>query len=244
MPWWSLALILATVTVVAAVRPVKLQSTLYSLPIPLTLGLIGSGADVSRLQPLSVFGVVLFFYIVSGLRTRLRWQTYPATIGSALIILGLLELLAIPDVTSLLWPTALALVAWATSASLALKRLSRAPVSEPDRPGIGQVDVVSVVAVVPMLIIVALTAGHIGSVGAMFPFAGMCVSLAVQTNDLPEFSDRFAVRSIGLIGYNASYALVATEVPRALAIGIGWSTYLVLLAASLLLERRVTTRAN
>ena len=243
MPWWSLALILATVTVVAAVRPVQLQSTLYSLPIPLTLGLIGSGSDVSRLQPLSVFGVVLFFYIVSGLRVRLGWQAYPATLGSALTILGLLEILALPTVTSLVWPTAVALAAWLIGATLALRRLRHISPEPDDRPSIGQVDVISVVAVIPMLIIVALTAGHIGSVGAMFPFAGMCVSLAVQTANLSEFADRFAVRSIGLIAYNTTYAMVAADLPRAASIGLGWLAYLTLLAASLQLEREVTKRA-
>ena len=88
MPWWSLALILLTVTVVAAVRPIRLQSTLYSLPIPLSLGLLGIGSEVSPLQPLSVFGVVAFFYMVSHLRRDRGWASYPATIGSGLSYWG------------------------------------------------------------------------------------------------------------------------------------------------------------
>ena len=93
-----------------------------------------------------------------------------------------------------------------------------------------------------MLVIVALTASHIGSVGAMFPFAGMCVSLAVPTEELAEFSDRFAVRSIGLIGYNICFAYLAPLVEVPVAIALRWLTYFVLLTGALTLKSRYTSR--
>src|SRR4051812_1961380 len=118
MPWWSLALIMVTVTVVSVVRPVSLQSTLYSLPIPLTLGLLGSGQTVSKAQPLSVLGVVLFFYLVAILRLRGKWPSYPSSIASALVVLGALELLALWSPRTVVVPATLAVTFWVVTSSI------------------------------------------------------------------------------------------------------------------------------
>ncbi len=231
---------LVVVVAVALVRPVSFQATLYSLPIPLTVGLATIPGTVSSIQPLSVFCAVGFFYLAAWLRDKWR-NAYTASICSGgatfVAIVGLNHL---PQLST--WSAALiALAAWIPIGVTAFRRLAANRDEIPRRA----VDWRNILSVLPMFALASVALPIAGSLGAMFPFAGLAVSTAIPGR-LWTFAHAFALRSIGLIGFSIIFASARIDygIHAAAALVLSWLCYLTIVGIVTTVSRKTISAPN
>lgn len=231
---------LVVVVSVALVRPTALQATLYSLPIPLTVGLASLSGSVSTLQPLSAFAAIGFFFLAAWLRDLVHNRFIASLAAGAVAFVALIGLNQLPQAG--VWPPiCIAIGGWVPIAVFAIRHLNAA-VRHPPEKTVGWRNLL---ASVPMFLIAIFAAPLAGSLAAMFPFAGLAVSTAIPGR-LWLFAYNFALRAIGLIGYCSAYVVSIRlfDSSPLLAFLVSWIVYLILLLGALALRKHWPTRRH
>ena len=230
----SALLIAAVVLAVRLVPSLRFKAAVYSLPIPMTLALVGSGGHVDARHLLGVVMLVLFFVAVSVLHHRYGLHILLAD-GLALLAYLLLAwpLAALGRMPFL--PTLVAVCGlWAITAA---RRPPAVPVegTPPGRPGL-----LSVMVVVGTALLMAPLGGVLQSFVVTFPYSGVLVVVETRRS-LPAFTRQFARASLALVAFLAAYHF-AEPYGRGWALATAWAAHLT--TAGLLLATARTTPAR
>ena len=212
----SALLIAAVVIAVRLIPSARLKATVYSLPIPMTLALLATGAPVDARHLLGVLLLVLFFVVVTVLHHRCGLHIVVADaagVAAYLLIawpltgLGGLPFAAVLAVVCLLW------------APVGLPRPPHAPGEPPRRPSVPRAALV-----VGAALLIAPLAGQLQAFVVTFPYSGVLV--AVETRRaLPAFTRQFARASLALVAFLAVHYAAAPLGP-AWALAAAWAAHL------------------
>ena len=221
----AMSLVLAGVVwAISMIRSVGVQALVYSLPIPVSLVLVSTGATVDGSQVVGVAALVLFFLQISWLHAHWRWNILVADVAAAATYV------AIGAVSSRLpnlpfWPAAgLYLGCWL----LVVRRLGCGPVpavsggETPRRRDPLPVFVrpfVAFAGALPMVWLGTLLQGMV----VTFPYSGVLVVVEARSR-IWEFSRQFIRNSISLLFFLAGYQLLQ-DISTPVALVGGWSAF-------------------
>ncbi|MFG2050341.1 hypothetical protein ACGFIW_23270 [Micromonospora sp. NPDC048935] len=231
----AVLLVTAVVWAVSLIRSVRMRALVYSLPLPMTLALVGTGHRVQGAQLLGVLGLNLFFVVVAVTHHLWRW---PILIADAAGIIGYVALsaglLAVPVP---FWPTLAGTVAlWAVT-MLLLRRQHPAPTAPPTAPPpVAEAGPRTRLPAAVKLLVILLGATLTGLLGELlramvvtFPYSGVLVAIESR-RDLVAFTRHFARNSLALVGFLAAYH-VWQDTSTAAAMAAGWVAFAVLAVA-------------
>ncbi|MEU4470958.1 hypothetical protein [Micromonospora sp. NPDC023888] len=244
----AVLLVTAVVWAVSLIRSVRMRALVYSLPLPMTLALVGTGHRVQGAQLLGVLGLNLFFVVVAVTHHRLRW---PILVADAAGIIGYVALstglLAVPVP---FWPALVGTVAlWAVT-MLLLRRHAPVPTAAPSSAGplpsaerqaragpqVAETGQRTRLPAPVKLLVILLGATLTGLLGELlramvvtFPYSGVLVAIESR-RDLVAFTRHFARNSLALVGFLAAYHRWQ-DTSTVTALAAGWVTFAVLAAA-------------
>ncbi|MEU7587643.1 hypothetical protein AB0A95_15235 [Micromonospora sp. NPDC049230] len=243
----AVLLVTAVVWAVSLIRSVRMRALVYSLPLPMTLALVGTGHRVQGAQLLGVLGLNLFFVVVAVTHHRWRW---PILIADAAGIIGYVAfsagLLAVPVP---FWPALVGTVLLWTVAMLLLRRQHPTPTAPSSTgppvgagppssagPPVGESGPRTRLPAPVKLLVILLGATLTGLLGELlramvvtFPYAGVLVAIESR-RDLVTFTRHFARNSLALVGFLAAYH-VWQDTSTAAALTAGWVAFAVLAVA-------------
>lgn len=212
----SALLIAAVVVVVRLIPSVRLKAAVYSLPIPMTLALLASGAPVDARHLLGVVLLVLFFAVVSTLHHRLGLHILLADAGA--VAAYLLIAWPLTGLGGLSFPLVLAAVCLLWTA-VGLRRPPPARNAPPQRPRLADAALV-----VGAALLIAPLAGTLQAFVVTFPYSGVLVAVETRRT-LPAFTRQFARASLALVAFLAAYHL-ATPLGTGWALATAWGAHL------------------
>ncbi|WP_326557072.1 hypothetical protein [Micromonospora sp. NBC_01796] len=227
MSWTTVLLVAAVVWSVSLIRSVRWRAFVYSLPLPMTVALAGTGFPVDGTQVLGVVALNLFFLTVTVAYHRFKVPILLADLLGLAVYLGLsaalLQVAPLPFVPVLvgvlgLWSVVMLLLPrWAGP-------LPPAPQRHP-LPALLRLPVILAGSTVAVLL-----GQQLRGMVVTFPYSGVLVAIESR-RDLAEFSRHFVGNSLALVGFLAGYHwLESGPLPVALAGGwAGWAVTALLL---------------
>jgi hypothetical protein len=187
---------------VSLVRSVPRRAFIYSLPLPITVVLLGTGTAVSAQHLVGVVLLILFVTVVAVLHDRLRWPILAADLaGAAVYVAGSWILVRVGPLPFL--PTLAATVAVWAGAVLANRRMTApAPISE--RAGT-PIPVLRKLLIIAAGAVVCVWMGQLlqGMV-VTFPYAGVLVVIETRRH-LDQFRVHFTRNSLALVAFLTAY---------------------------------------
>ncbi|MEV6350493.1 hypothetical protein [Actinoplanes sp. NPDC051851] len=222
----SALLIAAVVLAVRLVSSVRLKAAVYSLPIPMTLALLGSGGHVDARHLLGVVLLVLFFVTVGTLYRRGVPILLADGLGVAAYLLVAWPLTAL-DRLPFLPVLAAVVLLWTIAAARRPPGLRAAP----ERLG-----PLSVLLVVGAALLTAPLGGALQGFVVTFPYSGVLVVVETRRS-LAAFTRQFARAALALVAFLAAFHYVQPY-GTGWALAAAWTTHLTITAALLLTPAR------
>lgn len=240
--WWSFPAITLIVLATLVIRNPRLQASVYSLPLPISIAILGSPHHQSPLTILGVTLLVVFFFCVAALRNLPR--ILAVSIATVLLLLVQYFLLQTFSLT-LAQAVGFHFGAWGVWFILHRLWVRRAHRAEP-RPSNWQVSPRSLASIPIATGASMLGARFIGPFVITFPYSGIPVSLLLEKEQISPFARTFADRSVLIGVFIATYSLAITYLPSFRALGLAWLAYLILSGFVLALEeiRKRRTRSQ
>ncbi|GAB1692340.1 hypothetical protein [Krasilnikovia sp. M28-CT-15] len=202
---------------VGLIRPVRARALLYSLPVPMSLVLVGGRVHVDGTQVIGVLLLVAFFAVTALLHLRLGWPVLLADVTAAAGYVAVAWALPAPlplvpcvIIVVGLWLAGL-LVPWPSPATPAAPR--------PSRPRAA----LKLAAVCATTFAVAGLAGLLAGLVVTFPFSGVLVAVEVR-RDLAAFTRHFARTAIALVAFVCGFAAGQDHGVGA-GLALGWLAY-------------------
>jgi hypothetical protein len=212
----SALLIAAVVVAVRLIPSVRLKAAVYSLPIPMTLALLASGAPVDARHLLGVVLLVLFFAVVTVLHLRLGLHILLA--DAVAVAAYLLIALPLTGLGGLPFAPVLAAVC-ALWAVVGLRRPPPSGTEPPRRPSLA-----NAALVVGAALLIAPLAGVLQAFVVTFPYSGVLVAVETRRT-LPAFTRQFARAALALVAFLAAFHLAA-PLGTGGALAAAWAAHL------------------
>ncbi|MFK3985683.1 hypothetical protein ACI2K4_35640 [Micromonospora sp. NPDC050397] len=220
MSWTTVLVVTAVVWLVTLIRSVRWRAFVYSLPLPMTVALVGSNHPVDGTQLLGVVGLNLFFLTVTVGYLRLGLPILLAdALGLGVYLVLSAALLRIgplafgPTLVGVLGLWLVVTVWLRRRAGPAPPRPSRQPLPAPLR----------LLVVLAGSTVTVLLGEQLRGMVVTFPYSGVLVAIESR-HDLAEFSRHFAGNSLGLVGFLAGYHWLA-DGTQTLALAGAWTGY-------------------
>jgi hypothetical protein len=247
----------AVVWAVTLIRSVRLRALVYSLPLPMSLVLLGGPGRVDGTQVIGVALLVGFFAVVTAVHARLGGHILLADALGILAYVGVAA--AVARVGPIPFLPALAAVCLSWLAVQAGRRLvpgrdagRAASYTERDtgrqardgspavaRPGLAGALGRLVLVCAAALLTVGL-GGLLSGLVVTFPYSGVLVAVEARRH-LGEFTGHFARTSLALVAFLAGYRL-AQDAGTWPGLAAGWAAFSVTAAALHLTGRHPTGR--
>lgn len=239
MTFASALAIAVVVWSISMLRSVPLRALVYSLPVPMSLALVGSGVTVDGIQLVGVVLLVLFFAIVAALHLRLRWPILlaDATAAIACAAAGWALPRGLPLVPALIGVVVLWLLALAVAPNATTEPVAMAPA----RRSVPQSGATLAGVTVTALAVLAL-GDQLAGLVVTFPYAGVLVAVEVR-HQLTAFTWQFARTAIALVAFLTGYALLQDH-GVAPALIAGWLAFAACVVPLTLWSRHRTTHRS
>ena len=239
VPWYACIAIVVVVWGVSQVRSPALKAFIYSFPIPMTLVMVSTDAEVSASYLIGVVSLVLFFFVIAGLRQRLGWHSLAAVAGGvAFYLLVAFAVAALP--TPHFVPTLIfVVIAWLGVVAFTVRRglPVRIPQEDPAQRTVGG-ELVKISALTVATFLLAFFARTLGGFAVTFPYSGILVSFGLG-NDGPAFARSFAFSSISLVAFFTTHWLVQDALTTPLELLVSWLAFFASSGLVALLRSRV-----
>ncbi|MFI6763613.1 hypothetical protein ACIBF5_31265 [Micromonospora sp. NPDC050417] len=220
MSWGTVLLVSAVVWLVTLIRSVRWRAFVYSLPLPMTIALVGADLPVDGTQLLGVVGLNLFFVTVTVAYHRFGLPILLADLLGLGVYLALSALLLRVGPLPFAPTLGCVLVLWLVVMRW-LRRRVGPPAPEPTRNALPAP--LRLLVVLAGSTVTVLLGQQLRGMVVTFPYSGVLVAIESR-RDLADFSRHFAANSLALVGFLAGYHWFG-DGTRPVALAGAWAGY-------------------